>query len=101
MKNIRSRFKAFISRASDNEDLQTERIREAMLSALDKNCFKPHEAIARSISYATDLETLWYLRSDLFHAISSCCDQLKAVSVMSEITLLFKGHLALANSTRI
>jgi hypothetical protein len=87
--------------AADQQGPQIELVRNAMLNALDKNCFKPHAAIARSINYAADLESLWYLRSDLFHAISSCCDQLKAGSVISEITSLFKGHLALANFTRI
>ena len=101
MKSIRRRIKAFLYGEDDDHNLQIEHIRNAMLNALDKNCFKPHAAIARSINYAADLESLWYLRSDLFHAISSCCDQIKAGSVMSEITMLFKGYLALANCTRL
>jgi hypothetical protein len=101
MNIIRRRFNALFKGANDIQDIQTECIRKAMLNALDKCCFEPHAALATSIIYAADLEALWYLRSNLFHAISSCCDQVKAGSVVSEITLLFKGHLALANSTQI
>jgi hypothetical protein len=100
MNIIRRTFKALVKGSTDIQDTQTECIRKAMLNALDKYCFKPHVAVATSIIHAADLETLWYLRSNLFHAISSCCDQVKAGSVVSEITLLFKGHLTLANSTR-
>jgi hypothetical protein len=101
MKIIRRRFSALVKGAVDSQDIHVKLICTTMINALDKFCSRPHTAIAASIIHAADLETLWYLRSGLFHAISCCTDQVKAGSVLDEITLLFEGHLAVANSTRI
>jgi hypothetical protein len=71
-----------------------------MLNALDEHCVIQHESVDRSILFAKDLETLWYLRPDLLHAIASCRHESSATAVIGDITMMFKGHLALANSSR-
>ena len=98
--SIRNSIFGFFNRSSDTDSLQIERIRFAMLNALDEHCVVQHESVDRSILFAKDMEALWYLRPDLLHAISSCRHQSSATAVIGDITRMFKGHFALADSSR-
>jgi hypothetical protein len=69
----------------------TERIRNAMLDALDRECLREHIELDARIARAKDVEALWYLRSDLLHAISSCRDESVARNALGDITQLFVG----------
>ena len=86
--------------APNKSGQQLDRIRVAMLDAMDAYCNEAHVHADRLILFATDLEALWYLRSDLMHAIASCQNEMIATRVIQDITALFKGHLALAESSR-
>jgi hypothetical protein len=97
---FRSSFWGVFGGASNAEALQVERIRMAMLKALDHDCVHGHASVDKSIMFAKDLETLWYLRPDLLQAIASCRDQNSANTIVRDITQMFKGHLALADSSR-
>jgi hypothetical protein len=99
MRNKKS-FWGFLNRTADASTLQIERIRIAMLNALDANCDATHTGVDGAIRFARDLEALWYLRPDLLFAIASCRDQRTANVIMHDITLLFRGHLAFASSSR-
>lgn len=100
MRIIFSRFKSSFSallseqKAVVNGDAQIEGIRSTMLEALV--CIAPNEEMGSSriwadVSRAADVQTLWYLRSDVlrllsdFHGEQVACDKLEAM------TELFRG----------
>ena len=97
---IKNSFWGFLSRTADASTVQIERIRLAMLNALDTHCNNTHTAVDGAIRFAGDIETLWYLRPDLLQAIASCRDQHTANGILRDITTLFKGHFAMANTSR-
>ena len=97
---LKNSFWALLGRSSDTDSLQIEHIRIAMLNALEEHCDESQMHLGRSIRYATDLESLWYLRPNLLNAIASCSDQTTATVIVRDITQLFKGHLPLAKSSQ-
>jgi hypothetical protein len=97
----KSSFWGFLNWSSDAGAVRLERIRVEMLNALadhcgDDNCL----ALEGALRFATDLEALWYLRPDLLHAIATSRDQSTANLILRDITMLFKGHFSLANSSQ-
>jgi hypothetical protein len=87
-----------LNRSSNTETIQVERIRVAMLNAMDAYCGDAHLEIDGPLQFARDIETLWYLRPDLLQAIASSSDQHTATLIIRDITMMFKGHYAAANS---
>jgi hypothetical protein len=85
---------------SSGSSLQVDHIRIAMLKALDVHCADAHLQIDGAIRFATDLEALWYLRTDLMQAVAFCQGELAATQVIQDVTSLFKGHLKIANASR-
>ena len=81
-------------------DRVVERIRMAMLSAVEVHCETQDSAVYMSIRYARDLSSLWYLRPHLMQAIADSRNEDVAIQVLHQITDLFKGHLASANASR-
>lgn len=97
----KSSFWGFLSSSSNANAKQMERIRLEMLKALDAHCADDHFlALEGALQFASDLETLWYLRPDLLQAIASSRNQSTANLVIRDITILFKGHLKLASSSQ-
>lgn len=99
---LRNSFWALLSRSATNPaaDLVLERIRLAMLSALDQHCERDHTEVDRAIRRAKDITALWYARPDLMQAISSCREQSTAQRVLRDITAMFVGHISDARSSR-
>lgn len=97
---IKKSFWGFLSKPADASTVHIERIRLAMLNALDAHCDNTHAAVDGAIRFAGDIEALWYLRPDLLQAIASCRDQHTANGILGDITALFKGHFAVANTSR-
>jgi hypothetical protein len=97
---IRNSIFSALSRSSNVDKQQTERIKAAMLNSLDGIGKQAYDSVKKSIERAIDIETLWYLRPDLFHAISQSHDQSSATTALTKITTMFVGHLPIANSTR-
>jgi hypothetical protein len=97
----KSSFLGFLSSSSNTNAKQMERIRLEMLKALDAHCEDDHFlALEGALQFASDMETLWYLRPDLLQAIASSRNQWTANLVIRDITILFKGHLKLASSSQ-
>jgi len=97
---IKNSFWALLGRSVDSDTEQTENIRIAMLNALEEHCDEFHMYLGRNIRNAADMEALWYLRPDLMQALASSSDQTTASKVVSDITQLFKGYLAIAKSSQ-
>ncbi|MEY4736210.1 MAG: hypothetical protein RL302_529 [Pseudomonadota bacterium] len=76
-----------------NVDGRIDEIRDAMLGALT-----PYVALEPvlpkawiSIGVATDIQTLWYLRSDLVGLLADYCGEGAAREQVSVITEMFRG----------
>jgi len=81
--------------------VRLEQIRQAMLAALaGKDIDESLRHVARRILYAENLQTLWYLRSDLMLALASHCAETTAQQTVREISLLFEGMLPEASNCR-
>jgi hypothetical protein len=94
-------FMAMLGRDEvDAPDVVLERIRLAMLSAIDVHCETQDIVVYKHIRFARDLSSLWYLRPHLMQAIAESRNEAVANAVLHQITDLFKGHLAGARSSR-
>lgn len=85
---------------ADEPDVVLERIRMAMLSAIDVHCDTQDLAVYKSVRYARDIASLWYLRPHLMQAIAASRNEAIAKAVLHQLTNLFKGHLADASTSR-
>jgi hypothetical protein len=69
-----------------------ERIRKAMLFALDAHCGYDNYSLDLKITFAKDVAGLWYLRPELMHAIATAQNQTVAEQTIADISALFEGH---------
>jgi hypothetical protein len=98
---LRNSFWAMLGRnISEPPDAVVERVRQAMLIAVDTHCLASAYAIEDKISYARDINSLWYLRSDLMHAIASAQGEAAAAECVAAITTLFAGYQPGGNRPR-
>ena len=90
---LRNSFWAMLGRNDDLTPVKVvESVRLAMLEAVEDHCGAKWDALHDRITLAGDLASLWYLRSDLVHAISSTKGEAVARACVAEITPLFKGY---------
>jgi hypothetical protein len=101
VKRLRESFIAMLGmEVSDTSDVVIERVRLAMLFAMDEHCTQDYVKLDMAIRFANDLTGLWYIRPDLMHAIASCKGESTAQNALRRITNLFKGHFSSANESR-
>ena len=77
---------------------QMEHIREAMLACMavplkDKAVRPP---VWTRVLEADDIQSLWYLRSDVMHLLGAHCGETLAARELKALTELFRGHLPTA-----
>lgn len=100
MRKTISRFKSgFAALLTDQHtvidaDARTEDIRTAMLDAL--GCIAKNEAMGASkawtdIARAADVQTLWYLRSDVLRLLSDFHGEQIARDKLAAMTEMFRG----------
>jgi hypothetical protein len=78
-----------------------ERTRVEILNAFSAHCDENHcLTLEVAMRFASDPEALLNLRPALLDAISTSKGQSTANLILSDITLLFKGHLHLASSSQ-
>lgn len=85
--------------SSDPLNVAVDRICEAMLSLLGEQGQADHPWLSRRLRHATELQTLWYARSDLLAARAAVLGEAGARLEVEEITRLFKGLLPHSLST--
>lgn len=71
----------------------TEDIRESMLVALGDAGTRHFPQVTRRIRYASDIQSLWYLRGDLMAALASMHGEKIARQRIASITAQFQGLL--------
>ncbi|GAC1542822.1 MAG: hypothetical protein NVS2B4_21500 [Ramlibacter sp.] len=85
---------------ADPESARLEKIRAEMLAALQAGSENSFDLLADRIRFATDLESLWYLRSDLLTAVTQGAGAAAAQQALQGITSRFIGVLPVARSAR-
>jgi hypothetical protein len=90
---LRNSFWAILGKEThDAPDAVLERIRAAMLNALDMHCDTSFFPLEVTIDYAKDVAELWYLRPELMNAICASQSESVARKVLGEITSLFERY---------
>lgn len=74
---------------SDATDLVLERVRSAMLMALEEYGDETQVRLDMKISCAREISELWYLRPELMHMVASAHGEEVARVCVSKITALF------------
>lgn len=74
---------------SDATDLVLERVRSAMLMALEQYGDESQVRLDMKISCAREISELWYLRPELMHMVASAHGEEVARVCVSKITALF------------
>jgi hypothetical protein len=72
---------------------QTELIRSAMLSAMGDGTMRRHPNVVNRVRYASDIQGLWYQRSEMLAALSDTLGETEARVRMADITELFAGFV--------
>lgn len=82
-------------------ETQVQKIRQAML-----DCFQgvppglEQALIWRRVLYAPDLQSLWYLRTDVMTLLAHPLGEIEAQARLSSVTCLFSGLLPAAQKAR-
>lgn len=88
-------FAGLLTESNTKVDIsgRIEEIRAAMVDAL-RQLDTPPSQTCKAIVQAADVQTLWYLRSDLMREISSTWGEDAARLELKNITELFRGVVA-------
>lgn len=78
----------------------TEDVRESMLAALGASAPQNFPQIVRRIRYASDINSLWYLRGELMAILAGQFGEVEARNRVASITAQFKGLLPGGLSSR-
>lgn len=83
------------SEASVETEEQAEHIRQEMLDCITVMLPPAAErpALLSRLAYASDIQALWYLRSDVMHWLSSQCGETLASTRVANLTEMFRGHI--------
>lgn len=88
---LRNSFWAMLGQDVSNTPQALERVRRAMLQLVDLHCPEAIE-LRHRLLYAPDIDTLWYLRSNLMAAISANRGEAVARECITRVTVLFQKH---------
>ena len=98
---FRNSFWAKLGREeSEAPQVVVERIRHAMLSALDEYVMENEMGLELQLMTAGDIEGLWFLRTNVMHAIAARQGETVARDCLTQITALFVGHYPCASRSR-
>jgi hypothetical protein len=89
-----SSFAALLSAPNELDvNGRTEAIRDAMQEAMSPHIRNTSAMplIWRIVAVAPDIDSLWYLRSDLSAMLSQYCGERSAQSTLATITEMFRG----------
>ena len=77
-----------------------ESIRQAMLDAIGPSGASKFPVVQLRVSYANDVEDLWYLRGDLMASIANLDGEATARARLAQISEMFRGLLPNGLSSR-
>lgn len=99
IKKMQSLFHGPLS-SSGNGRLALENIRQAMLEALGNEAQNSHPVVQLRITYANEIQDLWYLRGDVMAALAALQGEAAARAKLAPISEMFRGLLPNGISTR-
>lgn len=79
---------------------RAEEIRQSMLSTLGERGAALFPTLRRRLMFATDIEALWYLRSEWMGALSSLQGERVAAAHLRSINIQFEGVLTKGMNSR-
>jgi hypothetical protein len=85
---IRNSFWAMLGQDVSTTPEAFERVRRAMLQLVETHCPEA-DGLRHRLTYANDIDTLWYLRSPLLAAIAARRGEPVAREAITRVTLLF------------
>lgn len=85
---------------SDAADVALERVRSAMLLALEQYGDEKHVRLDMKVSSAREIAELWYLRPEIMHLVASAHGEEVARVCVAKITALFGKHQLGGKSSR-
>lgn len=85
---------------SSRAETALEDIREAMLDGLGVSSAVAATKLELRVTYAEDLQDLWYLRGDIMAAIAAVDGEALAREKLNQISDMFKGLLPRALTSR-
>jgi hypothetical protein len=95
--SFKTSMAALLGSAMSDDDphpaFQLEDIRQTMLDTLDHAGWNTYSYLEHRIMFASSLMDLWFLRSDLMHAISNVLGESVAAQTIREISAMFDGLL--------
>jgi len=88
---VRNSFWAMLGQDISGSPDTFSQVQRAMLALLEEYC--PDNAeLHHKLTFATDIDALWYLRSNLMAALVASQGETEARDCISRITFLFQGH---------
>lgn len=97
---VQSLFNSLSGGTDDRFQSALDDVRQAMLDGLDESNAIGHPVVRLRVTYARDLQDLWYLRGDLMAAIAGADGEAVARQKLVHISNMFKGHLPRGLSSR-
>jgi len=91
MNGIQTLFRGSSSERGEATSRSIQEIREAMLSAMGSAVSTRFPVIQLRVTYADDVQDLWYLRGDVLAAIASFDGEALAREKIAAISELFVG----------
>jgi hypothetical protein len=76
-------------------------IREAMLKVLGEHGAQAFPVVQLRVTYADDIQDLWYLRGDVMAAIADLHGELEARRALASISTMFSGLLPRGLTSRL
>jgi hypothetical protein len=101
---FKSSMAALLSSSGQDEPeqaaFQVDDIRQSMLNALDQDGWTTYSYLEHRVLFASTSMDLWFLRSDLMHAISNVRGESHAAKIIRDISSMFDGLLPKSLSSR-
>ena len=88
---IRNSFWAMLGQDISGSPDTFSQVHRAMLALMEEYCSDNAE-LRRKLTFATDIDALWYLRSNLMAALAARQGETVARDCISRITFLFQGR---------
>lgn len=86
---VRNSFWAMLGQDISSAPDTFARVRGAMLALLEEHCHDNAE-VRHRLTFATDIDALWYLRSNLLAALAARQGERVARDCIAQVTLLFQ-----------
>ena len=101
--NLKDSFVALLGGGDITPEHREERIddiRQFMLRELGESAKKNNPRLVRTVTFAPEVQDLWYARGDLMAAFSDLYGETLARQKIAQVTRLFKGLLPVALNSR-